>query len=179
MAQFKVAFLRTAINEGGYVNDSSDNGGETYKGISRKFHPDWEGWSFIDKNKPLKRGQIIDNPELSNMVKTFYKINYWDKIKGDFYNSQELADEIYDTAINMGVSTSARFLQKSINLLSQDYIKEDGIIGSKTLTAANKTMIRNLLKCLNGFQFMKYADICKEDPSQEKFFKGWLKRVTF
>lgn len=37
-------------HEGGYVNDPDDKGGETYKGIARKFNPDWKGWKIIDKS---------------------------------------------------------------------------------------------------------------------------------
>ena len=53
MADFKKALTETLRHEGGYVNDPKDPGGETYKGISRKNHPDWEGWNIIDEKKIL------------------------------------------------------------------------------------------------------------------------------
>lgn len=31
------------IHEGGYSNDPIDLGGETYKGIARNAHPNWQG----------------------------------------------------------------------------------------------------------------------------------------
>lgn len=39
----------TAIlkKEGRYSNNPSDQGGETYCGISRKFHPGWVGWPTV------------------------------------------------------------------------------------------------------------------------------------
>ena len=39
MADFNDAFDETMGHEGGYVNDSNDAGGETYRGISRRFNP--------------------------------------------------------------------------------------------------------------------------------------------
>jgi len=36
---FEDAYERTAQIEGFYVNNPNDNGGETYCGIARKFHP--------------------------------------------------------------------------------------------------------------------------------------------
>lgn len=35
MADFKKAFVEVIKNEGGYVNDPDDPGGEIYKGVAR------------------------------------------------------------------------------------------------------------------------------------------------
>lgn len=48
MAYFGDAFKKLSIKEGGYVNDKDDAGGETYRGISRKYNPTWQGWTMID-----------------------------------------------------------------------------------------------------------------------------------
>ena len=45
--------------ESGYANVSGDLGGETYRGITRKNFPKWDGWKIVDENKPLKKGEII------------------------------------------------------------------------------------------------------------------------
>ena len=37
-------------HEGGYLNDSSDSGGRTYKGISENNFPNWKGWKIINKH---------------------------------------------------------------------------------------------------------------------------------
>jgi len=179
MVNFDIAYIKTAAIEGGYVKDPNDKGCETYMGISRKFHPDWEGWAkFIDPCKgDLRRGDIIENEELHSLVKSFYKENFWDRLRCSSLESQEIANELYDTAVNMGVVTVVKMLQRAINLLISGSILVDGIIGYKTLCNANQINPRFLLKTLNGFQFMKYASICEANPSQEKFFKGWLKRV--
>ena len=46
-------------HEGGYANVSGDLGGETYRGISRKNFPSWNGWEIVDEKKPLKYNQIL------------------------------------------------------------------------------------------------------------------------
>ncbi|HJW81700.1 MAG TPA: glycosyl hydrolase 108 family protein [Acidiferrobacterales bacterium] len=51
MADFKEAFELTLAHEGGYVKDPDDRGGETYKGIARRYNPGWPGWARINKAK--------------------------------------------------------------------------------------------------------------------------------
>ena len=63
--------------ESGYANVSGDLGGETYRGITRKNFPKWDGWKIVDENKPLKNRQIIDNEELENNVMDFYYDNFY------------------------------------------------------------------------------------------------------
>lgn len=53
MAYFGDAFKKLSIKEGGYVNDKDDAGGETYRGISRKYNPTWQGWTMIDSYKNI------------------------------------------------------------------------------------------------------------------------------
>jgi len=119
MADFKIAYQRTSAFEGGYVNDPDDNGGETYCGIARKFHSTWQGWIIIDFQK--KKSDFPKNlkdreAELKKLEGEFYKENFWDKIWGDKINNQKVANDMYDTAVNMGVSTSIRLSQKQFSL---------------------------------------------------------------
>ena len=53
MADFSKAWGRSSVHEGGYAHLAGDAGGETYRGIARNFHPEWPGWKFIDRVKPL------------------------------------------------------------------------------------------------------------------------------
>jgi lysozyme family protein len=59
--------------EGGYVNHPNDLGGETYKGIARNAHPNWEGWKFIDQKRPV--------PE--DLVRRFYYEQFWKPLRCD------------------------------------------------------------------------------------------------
>ncbi|MDR1308836.1 MAG: hypothetical protein LBL95_02880 [Deltaproteobacteria bacterium] len=81
---FEDVYKKTEKFEGGYVNDPQDKGGETFRGISRKAHPDWEGWPLIDAAKELvgDTPRAIDrhfenDQEMAAMVSRFYRVNYW------------------------------------------------------------------------------------------------------
>lgn len=116
MADFKIAYKKTGGWEGGYSNVASDTGGETYKGISRKWHPKWEGWKVVDKNKPLKRNQIIKDSALDAMVEKFYKKEFWDVISGDSIEDQYSANTLYDFGVNAGHGKSINNIQKVLGL---------------------------------------------------------------
>ena len=169
--------------EGGYVNDKADKGGETYKGISRVHWPEWGGWSIIDEYKQIggEFHKLIDgNPEVQRMVYQFYYQNFmrpFDQIK-----HYAISEELFDTAVNMGVGTAAKFLQQALNLMNRNGdiykdLKVDGDIGPATIAAYKKADTDVLLKVLNGLQFERYHSIVERDPKQERFFNGWMKRV--
>lgn len=135
MAQFLDAILPVIENEGGYVNDPTDNGGETYKGISRKFHPEWSGWGLVDNHKPLANKAIIKNQLVDNSVLAFYRQMFWNKIQGDKIKSQEAAKELLDSSVNMGVSQAIKLTQRVLGL------PETGVMDDKTLAKLNENTI--------------------------------------
>ena len=51
-----------------------------------------------------------------NQKKDFYKSNYWDPIQLDLITSQRVAEEIFDTAVNMGVGTAVKFAYEACGL---------------------------------------------------------------
>lgn len=193
MADFIKAFSITEANEGGYVDDPDDRGGETFKGISRRFHPSWSGWQKIDELKKtnpamddLKKALNSDKT-LQSDIQTFYKQQYWDPFWGDKIPNQDICDELFDTGVNMGVRTSVRYLQESLNLLNRNQknypdIIEDGLFGPASLMSV-EAYLRNddnsyPLKLMNILQGFHYIEIMKKNPVQEKFARGWLKRIN-
>lgn len=136
MANFKIAFRKTCKLEGEYANDPDDTGGETYKGISRKHHPTWNGWKIIDKLKQEHpRGfktKLKGNSELQAMVDDFYKRNYWNHLHLDDLANQELANQIFDTAVNCGIKPAVKIIQKVLG------IPADGKLGPVTIEAMKK-----------------------------------------
>lgn len=184
---FDKAFSKTMAHEGGYVNDPDDRGGETYRGVSRRFNPDWRGWPIVDaqKSKSSFPRSLKGNGELRVLVKSFYKVNYFDPFKGDDM-PEELAIEMFDTAVNMGVDRGVEFLQEALNYLNRDGklypdMKVDGSYGSKTHASFHKYLKSDsaelLLKFLNVLQARQYMEILKRDSTQEKFIRGWFNRV--
>jgi lysozyme family protein len=189
MADFEQAVEKVLVHEGGYSDLKADRGGETYKGIARKHHPKWPGWKVIDKEKS-RQGfpkRLNKNSKLHAHVKALYRAQYWLPINGDKQPNQGIAEEIFDTGVNMGIRRSAKFLQASINLLNRNQAMQadllvDGSIGSKTIAALKTTIKadksnRYVVLLLNLYQGMRYINILQANPSQEIFTRGWIKRT--
>ena len=189
MANFSDAYALTSAHEGGYVNDPVDRGGETYRGIARVHHPEWHGWKRIDagrRDKSFPKSLNADRTLQSN-ARAFYKKAYWDRFEGDDIPDQAVANELYDTAVNMGVRRAVRFLQSSLNLLNRnqrDYrdLIIDGWFGEKSLTTLGALLKKDrdsdaLVKMMNIQQGARYVEIMARDSSQERFARGWIRRA--
>ena len=188
MADFKEAFKRTMAHEGGYVNDAVDAGGETYMGISRKFNPGWVGWKKIDKAKKSRKfpKNLATVHGLKADVAAFYKQHYWDKFQGDAIPEKHIAFELFDTAVNLGVNRAVGFLQRGLNVLNRNGklykdLVVDGVFGRRSLAALRAYLKKDkpdyLLKIMNVLQGMHYIHYMTRSPIQEKYARGWFKRV--
>lgn len=110
MAKYLPAQKKTGGNEGGFANVPGDNGGVTYCGITYKNYHDWPYWPQVFAAK-LKNGDIL--PELAQPVLDFYKKEFWDKVHGDEIQDQEIAEQLYDMAVNAGIAAAARIAQET------------------------------------------------------------------
>lgn len=186
MASFILAHEKVGIVEGGYVNRSDDRGGETYAGISRKWHPKWDGWPIVDRYKKVAGfPKVLDNdPDLREKVLDFYRFSFWEPLSLPHVKDQETAFEIYEMAVNLGPDPAILIVQKALNVLNNKGLRYkditvDGDMGPATLNAINYhgNNPAALIRTLNGLQFHHYFELCKKDPSQEVNFVGWLKRT--
>jgi lysozyme family protein len=125
---YQEALAIILAKECGYVNHKSVRGGETYCGITRKTHPDWEGWTTIEKRRP-KRDEIL--PELNQQVATFYRINYWDKIRGDEIHNQQTANQFFDAAVRQGRERAIMSQEAKYGL------KKTGVVSDALINAIN------------------------------------------
>ena len=192
---FLNAYENLIGHEGGYVNNSNDIGGETYKGISRKYNPNWNGWAIIDKSKsdtfnPNNRNDVKKlnrelalNDELQNLVKEFYYENYWKRFNGDNL-PYEVAEELLEQSVVLGTwHTAGKNLQEALNLLNRNGdlfpdLAVDGVVGKKTIQATNLVNKRRLLNVLNGIEFCKFKESMENRPVNE-IFVGWFDRLNF
>ena len=163
MADFDVAFSRTMKAEGGYklTNDPVDLGGMTYAGIARNKHPKWSGWLFVD------RGDIPP----TDMVRELYTAEFWMPIKGNSIFDQEIANSIYDFAVNAGVGVAVNLAQIVAG------VQADGDVGMKSLTALNGLDGKAFKLAYALAKVARYRDIIKRNPSQKKYITGWLTRA--
>lgn len=188
MANFGPILEKTLRFEGLYSKHPSDPGGETYKGISRRYQPLWKGWKIVDesRNKPGFPKSLESDKPLQEEVKEFYERNFWNKIWGDSIQSERIAAQLFDAAVNCGLMRAVKFLQESLNALNRmghlyADILVDGRLGNKTF-AALKAFLRNgqvshlvvAMKILRGAHYMNRV---KRATGQEIFLRGWLNRL--
>jgi len=131
MADFKPALAKTLTQEGGWA----DLDGGTYRGIVRKTHPDWGGWSIIDRyirkiGRNLRWNEVIKDVHLDAMVASFYRVNFWGEIRGDEIKCQRVAENLFDWTVTSW-NDATKALQKIVNTTP------DGVFGPKTLKAVN------------------------------------------
>ena len=189
MANFDESYDITLRHEGGYTNDPVDVGGETYKGVARAYYPDWAGWEIIDNAKSESNfpNNLRGNAELDEMIHKFYKKHYWNRFWGDQIPNQDVANEMFDTGVNMGVGRAVKYLQRGLNALNRNQknyedIVEDGGFGNTTLGVLNSYLreddpiyLLKVLKILRGWHYISYM---RKSPLQEKFARGWLSRIN-
>lgn len=164
MAGFDKAIEKTLAWEGGYVNDVLDPGGETKFGISKRAHPD------IDIAALTVEG-----------AKEIYRRDYWNDLYAQIQD-QEVADELFDLGVNIGVKSAVRILQEALRYMLAGPIVVDGNFGEKTLEATNAAFPGLFLREFRARQAYYYADIVireadASEADKKRFLLGWLRRV--
>lgn len=126
MADFEKAFVRTEKFEGKniWAKIAGDAGGETWSGISRVHNPNWKGWAILDKIPNKRNNQVITTPELEKLKRELYRNNYWNPVWGDKIRVQEVANEMYDTAVNMGVGMSIKLAERQFKMRETSKMSE-------------------------------------------------------
>lgn len=176
---FNELFDGVIKHEGYYANVTGDRGGETYMGVARNLHPKWSGWAIIDSYKAaygeIKRNTKIDNPELTLLVKDFYKRAFYDKYNIESINNGSLQEIIFDWCVNSG-HWGSRGVQRTLNQFSKADLKMDGVIGKQTLSVINSCEPKALFDAIKIARIRYYHTIAKKGENA-KFLKGWLKRI--
>lgn len=170
--------------EGGFVNDPTDRGGATNKGVTlatyeayckRKGYP----------RPTVERLKNIPDAHWREIVKTMF----WDKWKADEIHSQKVANILVDWVWGSGIHG----IKKPQALLG---VKVDGIVGDKTLSAVNfadpeelfGAIYQERVKFLNAIVANSVAAYEKKigrkateaellKYTQKRFIKGWLNRL--
>ena len=170
--------------EGGFVNDPTDRGGATNKGVTlatyeayckRKGYP----------RPTVERLKNIPDAHWREIVKTMF----WDKWKADDIHSQKVANILVDGVWGSGIHG----IKKPQALLG---VKVDGIVGDKTLSAVNfadpeelfDAIYQERVKFLNAIVSnsvaayekkigRKATDAALLKYTQKRFIKGWLNRL--
>lgn len=163
---FEFAFQRMMRNEGGFVlhKNEGDRGGWTFAGIAENFWPDWAGWSIVKSGRE-------DDPHLTQLVRDFYKTNFWDRISLDDVQNKIVTYNIFDFAVNAGTRTSSKLAQIAVGATP------DGIIGPKSIAALNKVDQQEFELKFAIAKIKRYIHITDKNRTQTRFLRGWIKRT--
>lgn len=162
--------------EGGYSNHPSDRGGETMWGVTIGVARE-NGYTGAMRDMTKEQAFAI------------YRRAYWERpgfhLIGDV--SPKIAEELFDTGVNMGVGIPGVWLQRALNALNsngQHYadIMVDGQVGPATARALSALIAKRgrvdaekvILRALNAFQAVRYIELCEKRQANEAFGWGWL-----
>lgn len=147
---FDQYFERLIGHEGGYVFHSSDPGGETKYGISKRAYPS------VD----IKALTLAD-------AKAIYRRDYWDRAQCDRL-PPGVAFDVFDTAVNSGVGQAIRFLQRAVG------VADDGAVGPLTLAAVARRDPEAVQARFNG----QRLEFMTKLSTWDTFGRGWARRVA-
>ncbi len=172
--------------EGGFVNDLTDKGGATNKGVTigtwRKIGYDKDGDGDID----IDDLRLLSIEDVRDRV---LKPHYWDRWQADRIESQKVANILVDwvwCSGKHGIIIPQRILG----------VKQDGIVGNQTLFAVNEYDPNRLFDMLIKARIYFIEDIVNKSVldyekrigrratenellryTQKRFRKGWLNRI--
>ena len=154
---FNQCFEWLLINEGGYVNNPEDTGGETNLGVTKKTY-----LNYCEKNNITPK----DMHDLTKQdVEPIYRTEYWDAIMGESLPSG-LDWSLFDFAVNSGPARASEYIQDSVS------VKPDGDIGPVTLAAIATHETDTLIKDIYERRQRFYESL----STFKVFGKGWTKQ---
>lgn len=170
---FLRAVERVLADEGGYVSNAADPGGETKFGISKREYPD------IDIAALTREDAIA-----------IYRRDYWERF-GFAALPGAIAAKTFDLAVNIGPAHAIKCLQRAMRACGQP-VTEDGVIGPmtadiaatlegsvKALTPAATTPLLAALRSEAAGYYRTVAALerGRRPNADHPFLEGWLRRA--
>lgn len=147
---FDTSFGELINSEGGYTPGKGDPGGETKYGISKRSYPNED-----IPNLTLERAKAI------------YRRDFWEQAGGEVL-PERIRFDLFDMAVNSGPRQAIKTLQRALGE------NEDGLIGVRTLMAANAMNPDRLLARFNACRLIFMSDL----STWPAFGRGWAKRIA-
>jgi lysozyme family protein len=160
--KFETLFERLIGHEGKFQKDSRDPGNwtggrvnvgkliGTKFGIAANTYPD------------------LDIPNLTlEQAKEIYFRDWWLKAGGDVFDFAIVA-QLWDFAINAGMSSARRALQRAAK------VADDGIVGPNTIKAVNAMTVTDVIMRFNAQRIRYYTSL----STWPTYGKGWANRVA-
>ena len=151
---FDTAFATLLKHEGLYSDHAADPGGKTMYGITE-----------VVAREVGYQGDMHELP--LDLAKRIYKDRYWDTVKADDLPAG-IRYAVFDAAVNSGPGQSTKWLQRALG------VADDGVIGPKTLAAANAAN-PDALRMRMLSQRLRFMAGLTNWPA---FSRGWAIRIA-
>jgi lysozyme family protein len=151
---FLIAFEKLLKHEGGFSDYSADPGGKTRYGVTEAVARE-AGYRGDMRELPLDLAQRI------------YKDKYWDAMQAEAL-PVDVRYIVFDGAVNSGITQSAKWLQRACG------VKDDGVVGSATIRAANSLASDGLKRRILSQRLRFMATL----PNWPAFGRGWVNRIA-
>lgn len=112
----------------------------------------------------------------------------WSALKLDQVHDQDVANKIFDMAVNMGVRQAGLYAQRAVNFICETQaiapagskspaIAVDGLIGAQTLALVNAVDAGAMLQELRNLSKAHYEHVAAVNPRFAGWLEGSLKRA--
>jgi lysozyme family protein len=166
-AAWEAAFDFVIRNEGTALSENhNDPGGTTKFGISQKQYP----------NLDIKSLTL-------EQAKEIYYSDYWIPSRAGLINNIPIACKYFDFYVNAGPDDAGIVLQQAINFFIPNKVREDGLVGRKTIEALNELLSarpKHTLHFLLAYaarQWDKYYRLVSARSQLSAFAFGWTARA--
>ena len=165
-ADFNAAVAVVLQHEGGYLEDHTT--GEISKfGITAEF--------LRSIGLPHDRDSVR-NLTLEQAI-AIYREHWWEKYGFERLRDQRLATKLFDLAVNLGPQRATRLLQQAL-VRCGAHLEVDGLLGERTIAAANQVPPECALTQLRALAAEHYRSLAAKDPKYLPYLEGWLKRAS-
>jgi len=168
MASFDLFLPMLLRFEGGYVDDPTDPGGETNKGVTM---------ATFQRCSHQLLGIDPTSQNLQSLTDAqagiIYRSLYWEEINGDDFQLQDLANILCDFYVNAGTHATV-LLQRILNTMGAHLI-EDGGIGPASIQALASLDQVAVYRQYKQGRIESYQGLGQRFP---QFLQGWLNRAN-
>lgn len=169
-----VSNLKSPGVEGvGISGPETGNDQLTNTGISNGFYTN------LRRKEPIYRnnGYPVDVRDLTqDQIYNLYCQKFYKPLRIEAINDENLAENLFDTAVNTGVDRGVRLLQEAVNSGANRNITVDGILGTGTLSTINNLSSEESKK--TGNQMVEERKKFYRGLNKPQFIKGWENRAN-
>jgi lysozyme family protein len=159
--------------EGGEVNDPSDRGGHTNRGITRTTF-NALAQKLLGKEPTTSNFVNLTKEDAMLFIRYFWNKATWN----NRIRSQAVAEAMTSWLWGSGSYGMKEWQRMLRDHFGKTDILVDGLVGKQTVTYTNAIPEKEILEQAIASREKTYRKLVSSDPSQSKFLRGWLNRLN-